>query len=246
MTENKRLDDHFALGDSYLVQAVTDAVGNYFAKSIDSSALGTIKGTVTADGEYSVDMVDSKGVRNSSTSGGIKTKAENETKTVAGHKDSGVGGGARETDKKGKHKESDGAETGAVNGPSAKTTAQSAKTFAQGGNGPQRIKGDYTLSSEEGGLHFETAKDFTVSAKTTISLGSNGGELSLNAKGGNIGITTQDGKTTIDTNGKTRIFSTSDINIISNASITLTVGSSYISITPSGITIKASRVDINP
>lgn len=184
---NKRLDPHPPVGDPYLIQALTDAVGNYFARSIDKTALGTVKGLVNADGTYNAKTTDSTGTTNDSSQNGVKTKAASETKTVAGHKDSGVGGGARETDKKGKHKESDGAETGAVNGPTAKTTAQSAKEFAQGGNGPKVVAGDYTLNADGGGVHIGADKEITITAK-----------------GKNIGLTTKTGTITLAA-GKNKI-----------------------------------------
>lgn len=230
MTKNKRLDDHFPLGDSYLMHIVTDAVGNYLARSIDSSALGNIKGTVTADGNYSVHMTDADGHRNEAVDGAVKTKAKTKTSTTAGHHDSGVGGGKRKTKQKGEHEEDNGSKTKATNGTEAKTTAQSAKTFAQGGNGPQRVQGDYSLSSEEGGLHFEAAKDYTISAKSTVSLASDSGEVSVNAKGGNIGVTAQAGIITLN----------SDVQIV------FMCGSSRIIMQPGSITMYADKIDLNP
>ena len=64
------------------------------------------------------------------------------------------------------------------------------------------------------------------------------GEWGLNNQGGNMDVQ-------VDL-GKVRLFAGNDILIESTTTITLKVGSSIINITPSGIVIKASKVDINP
>lgn len=240
--DNKRLDDHPEFGDGWLIRAVTDAVGNYFGKSLDVNALGTVKGIVNQDGTYSARTTNANGDENRAHHGARKTKAASETKTVAGHKDSGVGGGTRSTVQKGTQTENNGAETAAVNGPSAKTTAQSAKTFAQGGNGPQRIKGDYSLSSEEGSIHFEANKNFTVTAK--------GDNIGLSTKTGTITFTAGKNKIIISPRGITIHADVGPVLMYAKAGDVHIAGKNYVSVQSYTkdvtVTTPGGKIDLNP
>lgn len=160
--KNTRVDPHPELGNQYLIKAITDAVGNYFAQSRDPSALATINAIVNKSGGYNVKMTDSQGGSHSGTEGPSKKTVASSTSTNRGNSDSSTEGGKSENTSQGKNDQSGGAVTRSVKGPDIKATEQSTPTFQQGGNSPIRSQGDQSISSEEGGIHCESKQDFTV------------------------------------------------------------------------------------
>lgn len=160
--KNTRVDPHPELGNQYLIKAITDAVGNYFAQSRDPAALATINAIVNKSGGYNVKMTDSQGGSHSGTEGPKKETVASSTSTCRANSDSSVEGGKSENTSEGENKQNGGAATCAVKGPDIKSTEASTQTFQQGGNSPIRSKGDQSISSEEGGIHCESKQDFTV------------------------------------------------------------------------------------
>jgi len=103
-------------------------------------------------------------------------------------------------------------------------------------DGHHHMLGDQAFTVEEGGVHYNVAKDFSITATGDGIHINPSNELSM-IVGGNEGHVVS---------GKVSYSAGDDITITSGTSITLVVGSSSITMTPSGITIKGTRVDINP
>jgi uncharacterized protein (DUF2345 family) len=225
---NKKMDDHFDLGNEYLIQVHSDAAGNYEAKSIDPKALGKIRATVTKDGQYSVEQYDATGNKNYTTSGGIKTNHDSKTETVTGNVDAAAGGGTRTVSEKGDHKETAGASTGATSGTKVEASKTSQQNIAQGGDGRHVMKGDQAFINDTGGMHYEISKGFAINTKDSFSVSALK-EILINTKG-NI-TQHSDKKLTIDADN--------DITINSKTKIKLQVGDNYITLVPNGIEIIA-------
>ena len=239
---NKRLDDHPPIGDGYLIQAMSDAVGNFFGKSLDRTALMSIKSTVNSDGTQNTRTTDAYGTKNETAQNAVKSSAASSTTTTSGHTDSSTGGGSRSSIEKGKHSENNGASTTATNGPKTDTTAQSSQTFAQGGNGPQRIKGDYSLSSEEGGIHFEAAKDFTVTASgKNIGLSTKTGTITFTAGDNKIIIAPDGIKILTGTGGIEMTAKSGEVDVLAQNALTMSSFSNNVTVTS-----PAGKIDLNP
>jgi hypothetical protein len=223
---NKKIDDHYELGNEYLVQVQSDAAGSYKAKSIDPKALGTVAATVTKDGKYSVVQHDATGNKNQVVSGGEKKAVDSSTSTVTGHVDAAAGGGTRTVSEKGDHKETAGASTGATNGTKVEATKTSQQNVAQGGDGRHVMKGDQAFINDTGGMHYEITKGYAINTKDSFSVSALK-EILINTKG-NI-TQHSDKKLTIDADN--------DITINSKTKITLAVGNNKIVITPAGMAI---------
>jgi hypothetical protein len=221
---NKKIDDHYELGNEYLVQVQSDAAGSYKAKSIDPKALGTVAATVTKDGKYSVVQHDSTGNKNQVVSGGEKKAVDSSTSTVTGHSDTGVGGGTRNSSEKGDHKETAGASTGATKGTKVEATKTSQQNIAQGGDGRHIMKGDQAFINDSGGIAYEITKSFMITSKACYSLTADQ-EVTFTASKGNI----------IQSAGKSITLNATD-------SIVLKVGGSQITINPNEITFGSKKV----
>jgi hypothetical protein len=156
------------------------------------------------------------------------------TEDTTGHHDERKQGGER-SQKNSAHHENGGDHTAAVDGSHQQASSSSAKNYTTG-DGHHHMQGDQAFTVEEGGVHYNVAQDFSITATGNGIHINPSNELSM-IVGGNEGHVVA---------GKVSYNSGDDITIVSGTSITLQVGSSSIVITPSGITIQASRVDINP
>jgi hypothetical protein len=223
--ENKKMDDHFELGNEYLVQVHTDAAGNYKAKSLDPKAIGTVAATVTKDGKYSVVQHDEKGNKNQSTSGGVKSNQDSKADITTNNNERQAGGGTRETTGQGAHEEHAGAKATATNGTKVEATKTSQQNIAQGGDGRHVMKGDQAFINDSGGMHYEITKGVTINTKDSLSISALK-EVLINTPGNIAG----------NANG--------NITFTSDTSITLKVGGSQITINPNSITILSNTVNI--
>jgi hypothetical protein len=156
------------------------------------------------------------------------------TSDTTGHYDERVGAGHRNQNNS-EHHETGGDSTKATDGSHQQTSSSSAKNYTKG-DGHHHMQGDQAFTVEEGGVHYNVAQDFSITATGNGIHINPSNELSM-IVGGNEGHVVS---------GKVSYSAGDDITITSGTSITLIVGSSSITMTPSGITIKASRVDINP
>jgi hypothetical protein len=243
-TENKAIDKQPAPGGEALVHTEVTPT-SFEVISHDPDNMGIIRGTMNSDGSWSTVHIDHDGNQTSITHGAQKSASQaSHTDVSGGHSVERVAGGSHSQKGNGSNEENAESKTEANDGTVQKASSASSKDMSKGGNGQQHHEGDMTFSVEDGGMHYNVAKDFTVTSTGDLIHFESSGDLSFKTKTNETHKTS--GKTTIDTKGTTRIYSVGDINIISQATITLRVGDSYILITPSGITIKAARVDINP
>lgn len=265
-TENKAIDDQPKPGAEFKVH-LDVGLAHFKATSHDPNALGVITGVMNGLGSWSTHHTDHDGNTNEITHGAKKQAAQAAHKDISGgHSIERVAGGTHEQKGNGSNEENGEAKTEAVNGTVQKASAASSKDMSKGGNGQHHHKGDMTFSVEEGGIHYNVSKEFTVTSTGKLIHFDSKGDISFSTSvnethetEGNLSFKTTkneshkttgnlthntSGKTSIDTLGATRIFSIGDINIISQGSITLTVGSSSIKITQTGIKIDAIKVDI--
>ena len=231
-TVNKKIDDHVTPGDEYLVQ-VHNMVSGYKVVSNDQNNLGTINAKMMSSGDYSYKQVDKDGNVNEVAHKGHKVASDNHTHTVGGNADHNYDGGHQYQTGKGKHEVHADAATTTTQGAVIHGSESSAKTYTSGGDGHHVMKGDQSFVVDEGGIHYDVASGYTITALDSIQLDTSK-ELSLKV-GGNMGVTAL--------NGKISVLASGDINISSDVNITLAVGSSSITITPSSITIQASAIN---
>ena len=232
---NDRLPDHFDAPGKYLNHIETKVDGSYTAHSIDPDKKGKIEGFNTADGSYVAKMTDKDGNVSQASPGGTKTFSDSDTNTTTGHRDVSAGGGEANRNAQGSHNERGQDSTTAVEGSQQSASSSSAKTYTSG-DGHHHMAGDQAFSVEEGGIHYNVANGYTVTAKGSMQFDTT---LEMSQKvGGNWGVTALKGKATVYTGD--------DITIESATSIVLKVGGSTITIKPSGITIVGTRVDLNP
>jgi hypothetical protein len=159
---------------------------------------------------------------------------QGKTKDTTGHEDDRVQGGLGKQNNS-EHTSGGGDSTHARDGSQQHASSSSSKNYTKG-DGHHHMQGDQAFTVEEGGVHYNVAQDFSITATGNGIHINPSNELSM-IVGGNEGHVVA---------GKVSYNSGDDITIVSGTSITLQVGSSSIVITPSGITIQASRVDINP
>lgn len=243
-TNNKAIDKQPSPGGESLVQTRVTPT-SYEVISHDPENIGIIRGTMNGDGSWSTVHIDHNGNQTAITHGATKTTSQASHNDVAGgHAVNRVNGGTHTQKGNGSNEENGEAETKATDGVVQKTSSASSKDMSKGGNGQQHHKGDMTFSVEEGGIHYNVSKDFTVTATGALIHFDSAGDLSFkNAKNETHKTV---GKTTIDSYGEIYVYSHGPINIRSDTKIKIQCGSSFIEITPAGITIDASRVDINP
>ena len=230
---NDRLPDHFDPPGKYLNHVEAKVDGSYVSHSIDPDKKGKIEGFNTADGSYVAKMIDKDGNVSDAAPGGTKTFSDSETSTTTGHRDVNTGGGEVNRNAQGSHGESGQDSTVAIDGSQQSNFASSAKTYTAGGDGHHVMAGDQSFVVDEGGIHYDVAAGYTVTAKGSMQFDSSG-EMSQKV-GGNWGVTALDGKVSM--------YSGDTIAIESTTSITLTVGSSVITIAPDSITIKSAAVN---
>lgn len=234
-TDNKAIDDQQKSGAEFKVQ-VNVGLASFEALSHDPENLGRITGMMNGLGSWSTSQTDHRGNKTSIVHGAEKGAAQATHNDVAGgHAVKRVSGGTHDQKGNGSNQENGEHETKAVKGAVQAATESSGKTYSKGGDGNIHHKGDMTTSVEEGGVHFNVSKDYTVTATGKLISLNSSKEINFKA-GGNISQKAS-GNTSIDTEGKTRIFSKKDINIVSDSSITLRVGDSVILITKNGISM---------
>ena len=116
--------------------------------------------------------------------------------------------------------------------------------MSKGGNGQQHHEGDMTFSVEDGGIHYNVSKDFTVTATGDLVHFESAGDVSFKTAtneshkvGSSMFVTAAD---------EIKFTCGSAIIDMLPASIKASVGGSYILIEAGKITIQSARVDINP
>jgi hypothetical protein len=216
-TDNKAIDSQATPGAEFKVQ-INVGLASFEALSHDPDNLGKITGLMNGEGSWSTSQIDHNGNQTSIVHGATKNAAQASHRDVSGgHDVERVTGGSHSQKKNGSNEENGEHETKAVDGATTKSSSSSDKIYSKGGDGHMHHKGDLTMMVEEGGLHYSSAKDFTVSALGSLIKLTAAKDIAIESQGSNITVT-------------------------SPTQIKLQVGSSYILITPSGIEIKAAAV----
>lgn len=232
---NNRFPDHPPTPKQYLSHVSTRVDGSYRAHSIDPSNRMRTIGFLTAAGVFLAHVIDAAGHESSATPGGTKRFSQSDTKTTTNHADASAGGGKSDKTAGGGDTQHGGDKTDSVKGAKLAASKQSAKNFASGGNGRHVMKGDQSNVVEEGGMHFDISKGYTLTTKDgSVALKSTGGDINVSAPAGNYAITTAGNQTHI---------ASDDMIFSSTTRIILQVGGSKIEITPSKITIKSAAIE---
>lgn len=139
------------------------------------------------------------------------------------------------------------------NSDGSRSSETAGDSYSGGGGHQVTGSGDSQVSHSSGDVLATTEGNHTTQHDGNVHHSMNGdmvnqitgnkheiitGEWGLNNQGGNMDVQ-------VDA-GKMRLFAGNDILVESATNIILKVGGSTITITPSGIVIKASKVDINP
>lgn len=140
----------------------------------------------------------------------------------------------RHNAKDGSHEERGSHDTTAINGTNVEASQQSKMTFSDDGNGMHVMKGHQSFITKEGGEFHGVDQDYSLFAKSVVHLNS-GADMSIHSDQ-NVGVTSD---------ANTSIYAAGPITIISPTSITLSVGTSSIVITPNGITITGTQVTVH-
>lgn len=181
-TDNKAIDDQQKSGAEFMVQ-VNVGLATFEALSHDPENIGKITGIMNGLGSWSTSQTDHNGNKTSITHGAEKAAAQAAHKDVSGgHSVERVAGGTHSQKGNGSNEENGESKTEAVNGTVQKASAASSKDMSKGGNAQSHHKGDITTSVEEGGKHFNVAKDFTVTATGELVSISSAKEVVINAK----------------------------------------------------------------
>jgi hypothetical protein len=240
VTQNKAIDPQANPGSDFLTQ-VEVGLAHIKAISHDPSAMGTFNAVMNGQSGWSTQHIDHDGNHNEVTHGAKKQAAQaSHRDTSGGHDVCRVAGGTHNQAGNGTNHENGEHETKSVAGAVTTATQSSGKTYSQGGDGHIHHKGDMAFSVEEGGMHYNVAQDFTVTATGKLIHFDSAGDLSFKVKTNETHNVT--GNTSFTTSNKTKIISQSDINIISLSSITLSVGDNKIVISQSGIAITGSAI----
>lgn len=240
-TQNKAVDPQPEPGRKFSVQTKV-GLGHFRARSHDPNNLGLIEGIMSVAG-WMTNQLDHEGNQNQIVHGAKKQAAQASHRDVSGgHDVCRVDGGVHNQTKNGSNQENGEHETKAIAGAVQKAAESSDKVYTKGGDGNIHHKGDMVTSVEEGGKHFNVCQDFTVTS--TGKLISITGKNETSFKTGQNHTHNVGGNTAIDTAGKTRIFSVKDINIVSDASITLRVGNNILLIHKGGISISTLNSQI--
>lgn len=93
------------------------------------------------------------------------------------------------------------------------------------------------VEEHSGNFHISYEKDFVAAVKSNMITMVNEGDYALNVQAGNYDAQIMQ---------KARIYASSDILIESLTNITLQVGASSITMTPTTVTIVSPRIDLNP
>jgi hypothetical protein len=169
------------------------------------------------DGTWSTHTKDANGSITDINHGAYKSSSEAQHEDVMAHDQKRVGGGSAEHIENGKDEQVGNSETSAVDGPKLENLSDSKKTLSSGGDGHQFMKGDQTFTVDEGGVHFEVSKDFSITSKGNAVQINTDNEFYLKS-GGSVGV-------------------------IADLSITLTCGTSQIIMEPNKITITAADIE---
>lgn len=178
-----------------------------------------------AKGGHSVEEHSHDGHKSSIQHGDTHEARQGHTEDTTGHHDDRKQGGARKQENS-RHEERGGDHSSAGDGNRIKAHNSSDKIYTKGGDGHLHHQGDLTFSVEEGGIHYNIAKEFTVNTTGTL--------MHFNTSGDE----------THEVQGKTTFFSVGDVKVTSTSSITLQVGSSTLTMTPSGITLQVGSKGI--
>lgn len=160
--------------------------------------------------------------------------ADGVSTTSDGHSDSKVSGSSRQNTDGSKSSETGAAQYSGGGGPVVSGSQDSAMHSSAGGDHFQTTSGDVT-TSHDGSIHHDYNGDY-ITHVTGHRADIHQGDWAISSQGGGIDIQIDD--------GKFRLFDSSDILIESVTNITLKVGKSRIIITPTGINIIASAVNI--
>lgn len=217
-TSNQVTDDQPKPGKFSLTQ-VTAGLSHLIVQSHDlENGMHEFIAKMHNDGSWSTHTKDQNGSETSITHGAKKESSQARHTDVMGHKQDRVGGGSAEAVQNGEDKQVGDSQTLSVDGPSLDNLADSKKVMSKGGDGHQVMKGDQTFTVDEGGIHNEVSKDYTITAKgNAMTFKVPNGEISLQA-GGNIGME-------------------------ADVSFTIKCGTSRIIMTPSKIRIEAAEVE---
>ena len=181
-TDNKAIDDQPTPGAEFKVQ-LNVGLASFEALSHDPDNLGKIMGLMNGEGSWSTSHTDHKGNKTSITHGAEKGAAQATHKDISGgHAVERVAGGSHKQRGNGSNEENGEAETKSVKGAVQAASQSSDKKYSKGGDGHNHHKGDITTSVEEGGKHFNVAKDFTVTATGDLVSLSSAKEIVINAK----------------------------------------------------------------
>ena len=221
---NEKIDNFPNPGNPHLHQFDIGAAGDHSIVSLDTTALIKSVAKVHTNGDYSSEITDHDGNKNTVIHGGEKHAADSKTSTITGHSDTSIGGGDKQTNNQGTHQTTASSSTTAAAGPSIEASGESKKSLSEGGNGIHAMSGDQSFINDTGGIHYDVAKDFSVTAKGSMIHLNSDNEISVYA-GGNEGHT-----------GKTFTINSTDM-------IQFVCGSSTITMLPGKITITASAIE---
>ena len=221
-TDNKAIDGQPNPGAEFKVQ-LNVGLASFEALSHDPENLGKIIGLMNGEGSWSTSHIDHNGNSNEIVHGAKKGASQASHRDVSGgHDVERVAGGAHSQKKNGSNEENGEHETKAVQGAVQSASNSSAKNYSKGGDGHQHHKGDMTFSVEEGGMHYNVSKNFTVTSTGKLVQLDSKKELAFKAGGNETHIV-----------GGT-------MTVTATTAIQFQVGTSVILMTPQGISISTA------
>jgi hypothetical protein len=224
-TSNQVTDDQPTPGKFGLTQ-ITSGLTNLIVHSHDvENGIHEFVAKMHGDGSWSTHTKDANGSITDINHGAYKLSSQAQHEDVMGNDQKRVGGGSVEAIQNGRDEQVGESKTLSVDGPSLDNLADSKKVMSKGGDGHQFMKGDQTFTVDEGGVHYEVSKDFSITSKGQAISFNTDNEFSVVAKG-NEGHTVSQ-----------------NFTVNAAVSITLSCGTSQIIMTPSKITIKASEIE---
>lgn len=154
--------------------------------------------------------------------------AEGTSSTTDGHSDTKVGGSSRTNTDGGSSAETGGNQYSGGGGISVSATADSQINSATGGDKFETTSGSI-VTDHEGNVNHNTTGDY-VTQVTGNKHDMVSGEYGIHVSGGNMDVAVDGGNYKVESPTK----------------IILKVGSSTITMTPDNITIKATKIELNP
>jgi hypothetical protein len=187
-TSNQVTDDQPTPGKFGLTQ-ITSGLTNLIVHSHDvENGIHEFIAKMHGDGSWSTHTKDANGSITDINHGAYKVSSQAQNEDVMGNDQKRVGGGSSEAIANGRDEQVGESKTLSVDGPSLDNLADSKKVMSKGGDGRQFMKGDQTFTVDEGGVHYDVAKDYTITADgNAMSFKVPNGEMTLQA-GGNIGM----------------------------------------------------------